>query len=151
MESVKTLVLRRLWSGPWQARLPLPDLSWAFLALPAAQDSMPALWGCKSLPQQPCSRASLQLPAALPCPAMGPAKPGAVLVHSPSWPQSICVPREVPHAQGWGCTRCSRLPWLLAEATGWALPASPYPATLKGNPCGGPQRAADIFSALAVA
>ena len=55
-------------------RLTVPDepLSRAPSTLPVAQVLISATLGCQPLPQRCCSRAQLQLPTALPCPAMGP-------------------------------------------------------------------------------
>ena len=79
--------------------------------LPMAQEPKSASWSHQSPPQRHCSRATLQLPTALSCPAMGPNKswpslipvpsprrcrmPGAVLARVPPAPR-ICP------ASGWG-------------------------------------------------
>jgi len=81
--------------GPCLAPLELFLSTW-----PMAQHPMPTHQGHQPLPQQHCSRAGLQLPTALPCPAMDPTKPGPYVGPSHSPVLSLPIPRMVPDAQG---------------------------------------------------
>lgn len=90
-----------------------------FLTLPTAQDHKSEPWGQQPLPQWPhSSRAGLQLPAALPCPATGPDL-------SP-----------VSASSGLGLPPSLLAALLLAEAVGQSLDATSCLDTLKGVPVG---------------
>lgn len=124
---IKILLLRRLLLGPWRHPQALPGLSWASPCCLQPRSPCQLPWGHQSLPQQHRSRAGLQHPTGLPCPAM----PSSGPVAHPGPSSSPCPRRclmcgagAAPScpAPGWGRGMglgCQALPCCLGGGSLW--------------------------------